>query len=127
MTHIPVTRRLQAAYKKLTKQSGVPIPTYLKELREVQTIFSSAFKLMQTILDFGTPHFFGLNVFHNPYFLFISSRLQLQVRRNYYCTLLKTTYKEAFFPLEKNGFLVLINKVKTTFLSKFFWGKRVYK
>ncbi|KAH1259346.1 Branched-chain-amino-acid aminotransferase-like protein 2 [Glycine max] len=26
----PVTRRLQAAYKKLTEQSGVPIPTYLK-------------------------------------------------------------------------------------------------
>jgi len=49
---------LQAAYKKLTEQSGVPIPTYLKELREVQTIFSSTFKLMQTILDFGTPHFF---------------------------------------------------------------------
>jgi len=25
-----ITRRLQAAYKKLTEESGVPIPTYIK-------------------------------------------------------------------------------------------------
>ena len=26
----PVTRRLQNAYKKLTEESGVPIPSYLE-------------------------------------------------------------------------------------------------
>nr|KYP74363.1 Branched-chain-amino-acid aminotransferase-like protein 2 [Cajanus cajan] len=26
----PVTRKLQAAYKKLTEQSGIPIPNYLE-------------------------------------------------------------------------------------------------
>ncbi|KAK7277896.1 hypothetical protein RJT34_22915 [Clitoria ternatea] len=33
----PVTKKLQAAYKKLTEQSGVPIPNYLESLKRVES------------------------------------------------------------------------------------------